>query len=161
MSSIWDLPVIYLCENNQYGMSMSVQRAFNIEHISQRAVAYGIVGVTVDGNDVLAVYDAVSQAAARARAGEGPTLVELVTYRWEGHSKSDRQAYRTRDEVKEWQERDPIPRWGHRLMEAGMLEQDEFNAAHDRAYERIEEAVAFAEASPEPDPATILDGLYA
>ncbi|HZW02815.1 MAG TPA: thiamine pyrophosphate-dependent dehydrogenase E1 component subunit alpha, partial [Anaerolineaceae bacterium] len=88
MASIWKLPVVYLCENNQFGMSMSFQRAFNIEHVSERACAYGIPGVTVNGNDPLAVYGAVHTAAERARRGEGPSLVEAVTYRWRGHSKS-------------------------------------------------------------------------
>ncbi len=161
MASIWDLPVVYFCENNQYGMSMSVTRAFNIEHISQRACAYGIEGVTVDGNDLLAVYDAVAEAHERARTGGGPTLVESVTYRWEGHSKSDRQLYRTRDEVKEWQERDPIPRFATRLLDAGMLTEEEAETIREEAYARIEQAVEFAENSPEPDVATILDGVYA
>jgi pyruvate dehydrogenase E1 component alpha subunit len=161
MASIWNLPVVYLCENNQYGMSMSVKRAFNVERISTRAVAYGIEGVTVDGNDVLAVYDAVGRAAERARAGEGPTLIESLTYRWRGHSKSDRQLYRTRDEVKEWQEKDPIPRFAGRLLEAGMLTEDEAETFRERGYELVEEAVAFAEDSPEPDIAMIEDGVYA
>src|SRR5690554_1111987 len=161
MASIWDLPIIYYCENNQYAMSMSVEQAFNIERISQRACAYGIEGFTFDGNDVLAAYDAVSRAVERARAGEGPTLLEAVTYRWEGHSKSDRQAYRTREEVKAWQAKDPIPRFGERLMQAGLLTQDEFNAVRDAAYQKIEDAVAYAENSPEPDVANIMDGVYA
>ena len=161
MSSIWDLPVIYLCENNQYGMSMSVKRAFNIERISQRACAYGIVGVSVDGNDVLAVYDAISQAAERARAGDGPTLVESLTYRWEGHSKSDRQAYRTREEVKEWQAKDPIPRFEKRLLDVGYLNEEEARAVEEAGKQTIENAVEFAEASPEPDPATLMEGVYA
>jgi TPP-dependent pyruvate/acetoin dehydrogenase alpha subunit len=161
MSSIWDLPVIYLCENNQYAMSMSVERAFNVEHISQRASAYGIPGVTVDGNDLLAVYDAVRGAVARARAGKGPTLVESVTYRWEGHSKSDRQLYRTRDEVKEWQARDPIPRFERRLIDGGFLNAEEAEVIQARGYEAVEAAVTFAENSPEPDVANIMDGVYA
>src|SRR5690606_40139857 len=90
IASIWDLPIIYYCENNQYAMSMSVERAFNIERISQRACAYGIEGFTFDGNDVLAAYDAVSRAVERARAGEGPELVEAATYRWGGHAQNDR-----------------------------------------------------------------------
>ena len=91
----------------------------------------------------------------------GPTLLEAVTYRWEGHSKSDRQAYRTREEVKAWQAKDPIPRFGERLMQAGLLTQDEFNAVRDAAYQKIEDAVAYAENSPEPDVANIMDGVYA
>lgn len=161
MASIWHLPVVFLCENNQYAMSMPVKKAFNIERISQRACAYNIPGETVDGNDVLAVYDAISRAAARARAGEGPILVEAITYRYRGHSKSDRQLYRTREEVKAWMEKDPIPRFAQRLVDAGMLTEEGFEALRRRAYEAIEAAVQFAENSPEPDVATILDGVYA
>lgn len=157
MASIWDLPIIYLCENNQYAMSMSVKRAFNIERISQRACAYGMPGVTVDGNDPLAVYQAVSQAKARAQAGDGPTLIESLTYRWKGHSKSDREAYRTRDEVKEWQRRDPIPRFATVLK----LPPAEIDTLQAQAQARIEEAVTFAQNSPEPDVSTIMEGVYA
>jgi TPP-dependent pyruvate/acetoin dehydrogenase alpha subunit len=157
MASIWDLPVIYFCENNQYAMSMPFARAFNIARISDRAAAYGIAGVTVDGNDLLAVYDAVQQAVARARAGEGPTLIEAVTYRWKGHSKSDRQAYRTRDEVKEWQQKDPIQRFANFLG----LSEEERQARQAEARQRIEAAVQFADASPEPDVAAIEEGVYA
>ncbi|MCZ7569892.1 MAG: thiamine pyrophosphate-dependent dehydrogenase E1 component subunit alpha [Ardenticatenaceae bacterium] len=161
LASIWDLPVLFVCENNQYAMSMPTTRAFNIEHISQRACAYNIPGVTVDGNDVLAVYGAVRTAAARARTGEGPSLIESVTYRWKGHSKSDRQAYRTRDELKRWQARDPIARLENYLKDHGWL--DEPGAAEIEAQirETIEAAVTFAEASPDPDPDEILEGVYA
>ena len=160
MASIWDLPVIFLCENNQYAMSMSVPRAFNIEHISQRACAYGIPGVTVDGNDYLAVYDAISTAAQRAREGNGPTLVEAITYRWRGHSRSDRQLYRTRDEVKEWQARDPIPRFADQLRQVGFLSDEQLKTLRQHANQYIEDALAFAEASPEPDVASIMEGVY-
>lgn len=157
MASIWNLPVIYLCENNQYAMSMPIRAAINIEHISQRSAAYGIPGVTLDGNDVMAVYNAVSAAAERARAGHGPTLVEAVTYRWRGHSKSDRQAYRTREEVKAWQQRDPIPRFAATLGLDGV----ELERIRQEAAKQIEDAVAFAEASPEPDVSRIAEGVYA
>jgi pyruvate dehydrogenase E1 component alpha subunit len=157
MASIWKLPVIYLCENNQYAMSMPFHKAFNIADISQRASAYGIPGVTVDGNDVIAVYEAVSAAVARARAGDGPSLIESVTYRWRGHSKSDKQAYRTRAEVKEWQQRDPIQRFAAMLQ----LNNAEWEAIHQSAIAQIEQAVQFAESSPEPDLSTILEGVYA
>ena len=157
MASIWKLPVIYLCENNQYAMSMPITRAINIEHISQRSAAYGMPGVTLDGNDLLAVYEAVYMAAEHARAGQGPTLIESVTYRWRGHSKSDRQAYRTRNEVKQWQERDPIPHFAQLLG----LNDAELETARQEASSRIEAAVAFAESSPEPDVSTISEGVYA
>lgn len=157
MAAIWNLPVIYLCENNQYAMSMPFENAFKIEQISDRAAAYGMVGETVDGNDVIAVYKAVQSAAKRARDGHGPTLIEAVTYRWKGHSKSDRQLYRTRDEVKTWIERDPIERFRKVLG----VSDTEFKKLQDKAKEQIQEAVKFAENSPEPDVAKILEGVYA
>jgi pyruvate dehydrogenase E1 component alpha subunit len=157
MASIWDLPIIYLCENNQYAMSMPVQRSMKVERISERAAAYGMPGVTVDGNEVTEVYQAVAEAAERARRGNGPTLLEAVTYRWRGHSKSDRQVYRTRDEVKQWMKRDPILRFAALLG----VDDQELERLRAEAKRRIEEAVAFAEASPEPDVSTILEGVYA
>ncbi len=157
MAAIWNLPVIYLCENNQYAMSMPVEHAFKIEQISDRAAAYGMTGLTVDGNDVIAVFKAVQAAAKRARDGHGPTLIEAVTYRWKGHSKSDRQLYRTRDEVKEWMEKDPIERFRKVLG----VSDSEFKKMQEQAKEQIQEAVKFAENSPEPDVATILEGVYA
>ena len=161
MASIWKLPVVYLCENNRYGMSMSVKRSMNIEHISERSAAYGIPGITVDGNDLFAVYQAVHAAADRARRGDGPSLVESVTYRWRGHSKSDRQLYRTREEVKDWQAKDPIPRWAGELIEAKLLTSEEVEETRQEAYQKVDEAVTFAEASPEPELSTILEGVYA
>ncbi|NPV40944.1 MAG: thiamine pyrophosphate-dependent dehydrogenase E1 component subunit alpha [Anaerolineae bacterium] len=157
MAAIWDLPVIYLCENNQYAMSMAFERAFRIEQVSERAAAYGMVGLTIDGNDVIAVYKAVSEAAERARKGNGPTLIEAVTYRWRGHSKSDRQLYRTREEVKEWMEKDPIQRFA-KVLGVNEAQMKEIQA---QAKEDIRKAVEFAEASPEPDVSTILEGIYA
>jgi pyruvate dehydrogenase E1 component alpha subunit len=157
MASIWKLPVIYLCENNAYAMSMPVRKSMNIENISQRAVAYGIPGVTVDGNDVVAVYKAMKEAEEYVRSGKGPYLIEALTYRWKGHSKSDKQAYRTRDEVKEWMEKDPIRRFGKLLG----LKEEELETRRLMAREKIKAAVAFAESSPEPDLANIEEGVYA
>ena len=162
MASIWDLPVVYLCENNQYGMSMSIKRSANVENLSDRAAAYGIPGVTVDGNDALAVYLAVSEAAERARRGDGPTLVEAKTYRYKGHSKSDRQAYRTREEVRQWQdERDPIMRFSELLVAAKLISEKEAAAMREQAIETIDKAVEFSQNSPEPDIHTILVGVSA
>jgi pyruvate dehydrogenase E1 component alpha subunit len=157
MASIWKLPVIYVCENNQYAMSMSIRKSANVAHISDRAAAYNVRGITVDGNEVAAVYDAISQAAEDCRAGRGPVLVECLTYRWRGHSKSDRQLYRTRDELAEWQGRDPIPRYAKAL---GWTEA-QVEEAQAGASKRIDEAVAFAEASPEPDVKDVMEGVYA
>jgi pyruvate dehydrogenase E1 component alpha subunit len=161
MAAIWKLPVVYVCENNQYAMSFPVTKAFAIERISDRAAAYGIPGVTVDGNDLLAVYEAVSRAVSRARAGEGPSLVENVTYRWRGHSKSDANRYRTREEIEAWKEKCPIRCFQARLIEEGALTAEEAEQIEKEAHAAIEAAVQFAEASPEPALETIEEGVYA
>ncbi len=161
MASIWDLPVVYVCENNQYAMSFSVEDAFPIERISDRAGAYGMPGVTVDGNDLMAVHDAVSEAVEQARAGEGPSLVENLTYRWRGHSKSDVNRYRSQEEIERWKERCPIKRFRRELIENGVLTDAEADRIEQEAYAAVEEAVEFAESSPEPDVATIEEGVYA
>ncbi len=161
MAAIWSLPVVYVCENNQYAMSLSVRKAFAIERISDRAAAYGIPGVTVDGNDLMAVYEAVKEAVDRARAGKGPTLVENITYRWRGHSKSDVNRYRTREEIEAWKKKCPIKRFRARLIEEGVLTEEEADRIRDEAYAAVDAAVAFAEASPEPSLDTIEEGVYA
>ncbi|GBD30196.1 Acetoin:2,6-dichlorophenolindophenol oxidoreductase subunit alpha [bacterium HR32] len=161
LASIWDLPVVFVCENNQYAMSMPVRQSMRVERVSDRACAYGIPGRTVDGMDVLAVFEAASEAVERARAGGGPTLLECVTYRYRGHSKSDRQRYRTREEVARWRAQDPIERLRRLLEEQGLVQPGEFDALAAAAREQVEEAVRFAEASPEPDPSTLLEDVYA
>ncbi|HQX75760.1 MAG TPA: thiamine pyrophosphate-dependent dehydrogenase E1 component subunit alpha, partial [Thermoflexales bacterium] len=157
MASIWKLPIIYVCENNQYAMSMAIKKSANVARISDRAVAYNVRGITVDGNEVAAVYDAIAEAAADCRAGRGPVLVECQTYRWRGHSKSDRQLYRTREELAEWQGRDPIPRYAKELGWSDAQVEE----ARAEANKRIDAAVAFAEASPEPDVKDVMEGVYA
>ena len=161
MAAIWKLPVVYVCENNQYAMSFSVKKAFAIEHISDRAAAYGMPGTTVDGNDVLAVYQAVSQAVEQARAGAGPALIENVTYRWRGHSKSDANRYRTREEIESWKQKCPIKRFRARLVKEKVLTEEDADQIEQEAYAAIDAAMAFAEASPEPTLETIEEGVYA
>jgi TPP-dependent pyruvate/acetoin dehydrogenase alpha subunit len=161
MAAIWKLPVVFVCENNQYAMSFSVKRAFAIERISDRAAAYGMPGVTVDGNDLVAAYEAVSEAVGRARAGGGPSLVENLTYRWRGHSKSDANRYRTQQEIDEWKGKCPIVRFRAQLIADGTLTEGEADQVEKDAYAAIDAAVVYAEASPEPDVATIEDGVYA
>ncbi len=161
MAAIWDLPVVYVCENNQYGMSMSVSRAFKVENISQRAVGYGMQGMTVDGNDVLQVYEAATEAVERARAGEGPTLLECKTYRWKGHSKSDQERYRTKEEIESWKKKDPIIRFRQLLIDQGVIGEEEAGQIEAEAGRAIAEALEYAKASPEPSVDTILEGLYA
>jgi len=142
-------------------MSLSVKKAFPIERISDRAAAYGMPGLTVDGNDLIAVYEAVSQAVKRARAGEGPTLIENVTYRWRGHSKSDANRYRPREEIEAWKQQCPIKRFRTQLIEEGILTEEEAERIEQEAYAAVDAAVAFAEASPEPALETIEEGVYA
>jgi pyruvate dehydrogenase E1 component alpha subunit len=161
MAAIWSLPVVYVCENNQYGMSMSVRKAIKIENISQRAASYGMDGMTVDGNDVLEVYEAATDAAKRARAGQGPILLECKTYRWKGHSKSDQERYRTKEEIEAWKEKDPIKRFRKILISEGLIGEGEADQIEEEAGQTIVEAVEYAQASPEPAVDTILEGVYA
>jgi len=161
MAAIWRLPVVFLCENNQYAMSMPVQRAMAIPRVSDRAAAYGMPGETVDGMDVRAVYRAVRAAVERARRGEGPTLIEAVTYRYKGHSKSDRQVYRTKEEVQAWMARDPIARFRSWLIARGWLSEAEAAELEARARQAVEEALRSAEGDPEPSVASLAEGVYA
>ncbi|HUV73963.1 MAG TPA: thiamine pyrophosphate-dependent dehydrogenase E1 component subunit alpha [Anaerolineae bacterium] len=161
MAAIWSLPIVYVCENNQYGMSMSTRRALAIERIAQRADAYGIPGVTVDGNDVLEVYEAARKAVETARSGEGPILLECVTYRWKGHSKSDQELYRTKEELQAWKKKDPIARFRKLLVSEGVITKEEVATIEEEANRTIATALEYAQSSPEPDVDTILEGVYA
>ncbi|MGH2373626.1 MAG: thiamine pyrophosphate-dependent dehydrogenase E1 component subunit alpha [bacterium] len=162
LASIWRLPIVFVCENNQYAMSMSVRHSMNVERISQRAAAYGMPGETIDGMELMAVHETSRAAVDRARAGGGPTLVECLTYRYKGHSKSDvAQRYRTREEAAAWRARDPIARFTEVLRAEGLLAADQSEQMEQEAREAIEDALRFAHASPEPDPTTLLDGVYA
>lgn len=162
MASIWDLPVIYIVENNMYAMSVPWSSVTKNPDAAHRATAYDIPGIVVDGMDVLAVRDAVALAAERARRGEGPTLVECKTYRWYGHSRSDPRAYRTRDEEKLWKDRDPLVVLSQKLLETGLASQAELDEVEQLARAGIERSVKFAlEESPNPDPKNLYDGLFA
>src|SRR3954462_2726804 len=159
LAAVWDLPVVFVCENNHYGMSMAADEAFAIDNISARAGAYGFPGVTVDGNDLQAVYEMVTTAAERARGGRGPTLVENVTYRWKGHSKSDKNLYRTREEIAEWRARDPIAALEARMLAGGVLTEAEIAAVREEATAQVKAAVREASAGPDADPRDLLDGV--
>jgi len=161
MASLWKLPMVFICDNNHYGMSMDVHRSMNIEYISARAGSYGIPGISVDGNDVLTVYQAVGAAIRRARAGEGTSLIENVTYRWRGHSKSDRNLYRTQDEIAEWMQRCPIKRFKRLLVETEVMSEDEAEAIDRQAKETIDRAAEAAILMPEPSPENMEDEVYA
>lgn len=150
LASIWDLPVIFFCENNQYGMSSPISEMINIENIADRATSYGIPGVIVDGNNLIEVIHATYEAAERARRGDGPTLIEAKTYRWKGHSKSDKRKYRTREEEKEWQLRDPIKIFEDFLIKEKIFTKEDAGIIKQEANQAIEDAVEFAENSPMP-----------
>jgi len=161
LASIWDLPVIYIIENNLYGMSMAVNKAVKIERLADRAKAYNIPGIVMDGNDVIAVYDTVSEAVEKVRNGEGPILIESLTYRWRGHSRSDARAYRTREEEAEWREKCPIRRFKERLISEGLLTEEGFKELQKKVDDDLNNAVEFAKASPFPDPEDLLTDVYA
>lgn len=161
IASIWHLPVVFVCENNKYGMSFSTERSMAVEHVSDRASAYGMPGVTVDGNDVDAVFAAATEAVDRARRGEGPTLIENVTYRWKGHSKSDKNLYRTKDEIEEWKAKDPLVHFESVVLAAGTLTQEQIDQIRNEVREEIRDAVRIANAAPDADPATLADAVFA
>ena len=148
LASVWKLPIVFVCENNHYGISMSQDRHQAIKDIADRGAAYNIPGVSVDGNDPLAVYDAVSEAVARARAGKGPTLVECKTYRQHGHFEGDPATYKPKEEQAEWMAKDPMPRYAKFLVENNVMTQAEVDAVDAKVAKEIDDAIAFADAQP-------------
>ena len=161
LASVWTLPVVFVCENNQYGMSYSVKKAVRAKTIGARGASYGIPGTVCDGNDVFAVSDRVGRAVRRARRGGGPSLIEAETYRWKGHSKSDANRYRTQEEIDAWKGRCPIRRFSAHLVSEGACTQEEVDAIVRQGYADVEEAVAFAMASPEPAAEEVATDVYA
>ncbi|MCX7599359.1 MAG: thiamine pyrophosphate-dependent dehydrogenase E1 component subunit alpha [Armatimonadetes bacterium] len=159
MAAVWRLPVVFFCENNGYAMSLPVEKAFREPSVARRAAAHGLPTATVDGMDYFAVRQAVEDAVAQARRGDGPVLIEAFTYRFCGHSKSDECAYRSREEESCWRERDPIVLMGERLQAAGLLDADAGKRLADEVQAEVAEAVAFARSSPLPDPATVQEFL--
>ncbi|HEY7349658.1 MAG TPA: pyruvate dehydrogenase (acetyl-transferring) E1 component subunit alpha [Ktedonobacterales bacterium] len=157
LASLWKLPVVYICENNQYSMGMSVEKAWSVPDLKDRAAAYAMPYEKVDGMDLIAVYEACKRATERARSGEGPTLLECITYRFRGHSMADPASYRPRDEVDRWRaSQDPIPLYLEKLREAKAIKEEEIKAIEDRVDRVVQDAVEFADASPEPP----LEELY-
>jgi pyruvate/2-oxoglutarate/acetoin dehydrogenase E1 component/TPP-dependent pyruvate/acetoin dehydrogenase alpha subunit len=161
MAALWDLPVVYLVENNLYGMSVPIKSAAAKLDIADRACAYGIPGEVVDGMDILAVREAVGRAVERARNGEGPTLLECQTYRWYGHSRSDPRKYRTKEEEAAWRDRDPLRTFPARLVEAGIATEAEVDEIEERAEAEIESASEFALNSPMPPAEELEKFVYA
>lgn len=161
LAAVWGLPVVYVCENNLYAMGTRQSAVMRIQDIADRAASYGIPGVTVDGNDVLAVYHAAKDAVKRARAGEGPTLLECKTYRRRGHSRFDPAAYRPEAEAAAWLARDPLLRFRTQLLETEALPLAEITRVEAEVAAAIDAAVQFAMKSPYPAPEEALDDVYA
>lgn len=161
LAAIWKLPVIYVCENNRYAVSMPIKNAIAIEDIARRADAYGIPGQVVDGNDVEAVYASAQEAVDRARAGEGATLLECKTYRFRGHYIADPVKYRTEQELASYLARDPILRFRERLTAEGLITDESYQQMEQEVSAEIESAVQFAQASRPPDPAELMRNVYA
>lgn len=160
-AAVQKLPVIYVCENNQYGMATRADQANAGPSIAGRGDAYGIPGVVVDGQDVIAVYEAASEAVARARAGAGPTLIESFTYRYKGHTVHDMAGYRSSEELDEWMQRDPIYRFRTELTDFAGIAAEELDAIDAEVEAEVEGAVEFAESSPFPDVTAIEEDVYA
>lgn len=161
MAAIWDLPVVFVCENNRYGASTPVEQITRLARLSDRAQGYGIPGLTVDGMDVLAVHEAAVAAVTRARAGEGPTVVECETYRFVGHSRTDTRGYRSREEEQEWKERDAIPRLGAGIVQLGAASEADLEAIAQEVAVELDDSVRFAEESPNHAPSDCLHHVFA
>ncbi|HET9153368.1 MAG TPA: pyruvate dehydrogenase (acetyl-transferring) E1 component subunit alpha [Solirubrobacterales bacterium] len=161
LAALWKLPIFFLVENNLYGMGTAVERHSAQTDLSKKAEGYGVSGTRVDGMDVVAVREGVAEGLRRAREEQRPTVLEAFTYRYRGHSAADPEVYRKREEVEEWQGKDPIETFARRCVEAGVLGEREVQQVRDEAEAAVKEAVEFAEASGEPPLATMYEGLYA
>ena len=161
LGSIWDLPVIYVCENNGYAEATPITYSARVKNIADRAVSYGIPGVVVDGMDVIAVYEVAQAAIQRAREGKGPTLIECKTYRFEGHEMGDpHNLYRSKEEVEEWKKKDAILRLRNMLLSNKILTEKEIGTIEEDVKKQIEEATKFADESPYPNPEEAVQGVF-
>lgn len=160
LSKVWNLPVLWVCENNQYGMGTAVERASAVSEIRQKALGYDMPNSRVDGMDVIAVREAALEVIEKIRAGNGPHLMEIVTYRYRGHSMGDPERYRQADEVKRWQENDPIGIYRQYLESHSIATAKDLDAIDQRVEQEVAEAVRFAEESPEPPPEALFEDIY-
>ena len=161
LGAIWDLPAVFVCENNLYGASTRIDKVARVDHVADRAPALGIRGQTVDGNDVIAVYEATLQAAAECRAGQGPVLLELLTYRRTGHSRRDPAHYQPPEEQEAWFNRDPIDVLGRGLLEQGRIEAGQLEAIRERIAREFNEMVEIARQRPAPTADDLATDVYA
>jgi pyruvate dehydrogenase E1 component alpha subunit len=160
LASAFNLPCVYICENNLYGVSVKQTTVRKVKDIADRAKGYAIPGAIVDGNDVIAVYNAVKAAVDRARVGEGPTLIECKTYRWRGHYEGDPVTYRTDEELEEWKRKDPIKRFYENLLSDRVINKEKADEIENQVKKEIDEAVDFADKSPQPEVSIALEDVY-
>lgn len=160
LAAVWKLPVIFVCENNLYGISVPSWQSTSVTDISKRAAAYDIPGITVDGNDVDAIDTAFAEAKKRALEGKGPTLIECKTYRWLGHWTGDPQPYRKREEIEEWKKKCPIKRYRNSLIQQKLFTEEELNTIETKAANEADDAAEYALNSPEPNPADLLKDVF-
>jgi len=160
-AGVHSLPIVFIVQDNLWAESVPKRLGVPLDNLSERAKAYGFAGVTIDGNDLMACYETSQEAVRKARRGEGPTLIEMKTYRWYGHSEIDPANYRTSEELEMWKKRDPVPRFEKLLMERGVVDEAHKQATLQRIEREIEEAIEFAEKSPHPDPSEIMEDVYA
>jgi pyruvate dehydrogenase E1 component alpha subunit len=160
LAALWKLPVIFVCEDNSYAISVPKSKSTAIANNADRAASYGIPGFEIPENDVLAVYEAAGEAVARARRGEGPSLMEVKTYRYLGHFQGDGEVYRPKDEVAKLRESDPIRKLGRQLIEQGTISEGDLAALDQEAAEKVKEAIDYARQSPYPQPADALKHVF-
>jgi pyruvate dehydrogenase E1 component alpha subunit len=160
LASVWKLPLVFVCENNGFGISTPVSQSTSVKNIADRATGYAMPGYVIDGNDVPSLLETFSECLDRARKGEGPSLIEAKTYRWKGHWTGDPEVYRTKEEVAAWMEKCPLKRFRAYLLETRVAGENELDAIDERARKDVADAADFALSSPEPDPARVMDGMY-
>jgi len=160
LAALWRLPVVFMVTNNQFGMGTALERHSAVTDLHKRGEGFGVPGLRCDGMDVLDTFHVTGEALRRAREDRRPMLVEAITYRFRGHSMADPEEYRTKEQVEEWRKRDPVTSFGRRLVDEGVLGEDDIDELDRRAFARVDEAVAFADRSPHPEPESLYDDIY-
>jgi TPP-dependent pyruvate/acetoin dehydrogenase alpha subunit len=161
IAALWKLPLVMICENNEFAISVHVDKSISVKDISTRAAGFGFPGVSVDGNDFFKVYDTTKQAVERARRGEGPTLIECKTIRWERHSAISSGKYKSKEDAKRWQKHDPIPRFRAYLLENGIASELDLKQIEQESRTLVDEAVDFAQRSPQTAESRLMEDIFA
>jgi pyruvate dehydrogenase E1 component alpha subunit len=160
LAALWKLPVVFMVTNNQFGMGTALERHSAVTDLHKRGDGFGVPGMRCDGMDVVDTYEVTTEALRRAREDRQPVLVEAITYRFRGHSMADPEEYRSKEQVEEWRQRDPLKTFAARLVDEGMLSEDDVKEMDEEAVSIVDDAVAFADQSPHPEPASLYDDIY-